>query len=377
MIERLIRFIRYLQGERPGMGAWDAYAPAASPLLAPILIQQQVLLADVSFYQGDIDFKAMKSSGVSGAIIRAGQRNWVDSRFRENWQKAKEAGIARGSYWFYDSREDPKKQAALWWSLIQDDPGELVHVADLEENYRGAYGKPEHFRTFVQEFQRLSGLPDNRIVIYTGYFWWDDRVGGDPFFKRFGLWLAWYAAMVYVRVPSPWVEDDLLFWQFTSSGNGPLYGVSSLEIDLNWFCCDGLAFSQRFSLEETPEDGETMPTYYKWNGIAANVREGPGASYLDRGDLMNGDVVQMDGQKMGGWVPYKIAQRPDGTPVTLLDGTKLDGTNTQTFWSTDSYMVQVSSLPSPQPTPEPEPAPSGHVVELWIDGVLEYRKVLS
>ena len=30
-------------------------------------------------------------------------------------------------------REDPKKQAALWWSLIQDDPGELVHAADFEE----------------------------------------------------------------------------------------------------------------------------------------------------------------------------------------------------------------------------------------------------
>jgi GH25 family lysozyme M1 (1,4-beta-N-acetylmuramidase) len=207
-----------------------------------------VRLADISYYQASVNFVMMKDAGLQGVIIRAGQRYWVDIRFKENWAKAKAAGLPRGSYWLYDSREDPKKQAALWWSLIRDDTGELVHVADLEEGYGGPYGSGANMRIFVQEFQRLSGLPDARIAIYTGYYWWNSRVGNDTFFKRFNAWIAWYASMSVVRVPLPWSESDLIFWQYTSSGDGFLYGVSSREIDLDWYCCDLASFVQRFNL---------------------------------------------------------------------------------------------------------------------------------
>lgn len=234
------------------------YQPSA---IGYISIQTQIRLADVSFWQGDINFDIMRSL-LDGVIIRAGQRYWEDIRFKINWQKTKEAGLPRGSYWFYDSREDPKKQAALWWSLIQGDLGELVHVADFEESYSGPYGMPSHFQTFIQEFQRLSGLPDDKIAIYTGYFWWINRIGNNAFFRRFAPWIAWYAPMDIVRVPSPWIETDLIFWQYTPSGDGPLYGVSSQEIDLNWYCCDARAYSLRFGLGAPPTNGGTMPETY-------------------------------------------------------------------------------------------------------------------
>src|SRR5690349_7631969 len=78
-----------------------------------------VIGPDVSFYQDDpetpqgIDFKRMKASA-GYVIIRAGQNVWVDSDFKGNWLAAKQAGLPRGSYWFYDSRVEPKKQAELW-----------------------------------------------------------------------------------------------------------------------------------------------------------------------------------------------------------------------------------------------------------------------
>lgn len=267
-----MNLIRYLQGERPGMRAGlpvsrqeEAFAAILYPdtLFAPaIAIQTAVRLADVSFWQEDIDFARMKAAAIAGAIIRAGQRNWVDSRFRENWRKAKLAGLPRGSYFFYDSREDPRKQAALWWEQIKGDPGELVHVADFEESYGGQFGTKAHFKEFLLEFQRLSKLPDYRIAIYTGFYWWLRRVGDDPFFRRFALWLAWYAQQSLVRVPPPWTEADLIFWQYTASGDGPLYGVSSREIDLNWYCCDLITFQKRFLLGSSePPTGDPMPEY--------------------------------------------------------------------------------------------------------------------
>lgn len=295
-----MRFLRSLQGERPGMGSElimpDRYGEQLAFLSPTLAIREDALLADVSFWQKEINFLRMKAAGVAGVIVRAGQRTWPDERFQENWAKAKAAGLPRGSYWFYDSREDPKKQAALWWSLVQSDPGELVHVADLEEGYGGPYWKPEHMRTFVAEFQRLSGLPDDRIAIYTGYYWWLARVGADPFFKRFALHLAWYADMSVVRIPAPWDEDDLLFWQWTSSGDGLKYGVSSLEIDLNWYCCSLVNFNQRFKLGAEPPSGGTMPTY-EAVAIGDNTRLRPDHSTANpyigsypKGTKFHGDV---------------------------------------------------------------------------------------
>ena len=73
------------------------------------------------------------------AIIRAGQNLWPDRDFKLNWREAKLAGLPRGSYWFYDSRVDPKKQAELWISLFNGDFGELPLFADFEDNYGGSF----------------------------------------------------------------------------------------------------------------------------------------------------------------------------------------------------------------------------------------------
>ncbi len=88
-----------------------------------------VIGTDVSFYQDDpqtpqgIDFAKMRQNA-EYVIIRAGQNLWTDRDFKVNWREAKRVGLPRGSYWFYDSRVDPKRQAELWASLFGGDTGE-------------------------------------------------------------------------------------------------------------------------------------------------------------------------------------------------------------------------------------------------------------
>jgi GH25 family lysozyme M1 (1,4-beta-N-acetylmuramidase) len=355
MTNRLVKWLHYLQGERRGMGSQlvmpDRFAQQLIPVvsLSPaILVSQSVLLADVSFYQGAIDFQGMRAAGISGVIIRAGQHTWPDSRFSENWSKAAAADLPRGSYWFYDSREDPKRQAALWWSLIKDDPGELVHAADLEEAYGGPYGKPEHFRTFVSEFQRLSQLPDDRIAIYTGYFWWQQRVGVDLSFKQYPLWLAWYADMSVVRIPAPWSVEELLFWQWTSSGNGPKYSVSSQEIDLSWYCCSQVHFNQRFNLNE-PTNGGTMAQIIKGTAIG-NVtrRKSPaGEAFTPARYLNKGDVITADRQD---------TTLPQWLHLTSINGVPVVGDEWASAGVDQKYIQWNWVDVTPPPDPEPEPA---------------------
>src|SRR5689334_6683785 len=83
-----------------------------------------VIGPDVSFYEDDpetpqgIDFIKMRANA-GFVIVRAGQNLWPDPDFKINWREAKKAGMPRGSYWFYDSRVDPKRQAEIWASMFE------------------------------------------------------------------------------------------------------------------------------------------------------------------------------------------------------------------------------------------------------------------
>ncbi|MEW5938916.1 MAG: GH25 family lysozyme, partial [Chloroflexota bacterium] len=83
----------------------------------------QALGPDISFYQNEpdtpqgVNFQTLKQ-GSDFVIIRAGQNLWPDPDFKYNWMEAKKVGLPRGCYWFYDSRADPKRQAELWFDLL-------------------------------------------------------------------------------------------------------------------------------------------------------------------------------------------------------------------------------------------------------------------
>ena len=58
-------------------------------------------LIDVSYHNGAIDWKKVKSSGIEGVIIRAGYgQTTVDKKWKDNIKGALEAGLAVGVYWF-------------------------------------------------------------------------------------------------------------------------------------------------------------------------------------------------------------------------------------------------------------------------------------
>lgn len=348
--------LRRLNGERRGAGSElgqpDVYKASLAFYSPSIAIETQALLADISFYQGEIDWQKM--SALQGVIIRAGQRTWEDSQFKVNWAGAKSAGIPRGSYWFYDSREKPENQAALWWSLLKGDVGELVHAADFEESYGGPYGTTAHMRTFLSEFQRLSGLPNERLAVYTGYYWWADRTAGDPWFAKYWLWLAWYAQMANVRIPPPWVSSGLLFWQFTSSGDGQLYGVSSKEIDLSWYRGTLAEFQKQFGTTDPGPGGQDpggSMSYYEGKA-PSNIDTWTDPSGSKTGIIRAGDTVR--------------GPAPSGTFTKL----SLPNAYTKSSFLSPSWYKLVVTEPPPV-----EPPPTGptltHTIQVYSDGSIK------
>lgn len=201
------------------------------------LFWSDVDVADVSFWQGEIDFLKMKDSGVRGVFIRAGQNIWIDRKFEVNWTKAKAARLPRGSYWFFDSRVKAEAQADLYSEVVKGDDGELPLVVDYEENYRGKFSGWRNLYNFIERLKRNNR--EKTIWIYTGYWYWMkygplSNPAALTYFSHFPLWLASYTTNPKrVRIPKPW--KDAALWQWGTPPEGRERGAQSKEIDMNKF----------------------------------------------------------------------------------------------------------------------------------------------
>jgi len=255
-------------------------------------VDNNVIGADVSFYQDNnetpqqIDFTKMVGQGASYVIVRAGQNEWVDPDFLYNWTKAKAAGLPRGSYWFYDSRKDPVKQAEIFASLFSVSPPELELWLDLEESYNGAYQGWQNWKKFLIRLKQL--MPSAKIGIYTGYYYITGKIPPSEylFFAEFVLWIAWYSTNpANVLIPRPWTS--CLYWQWGTPSWGLAWGCESIEIDMNKFNGTKQQFVDRYGAvnptQEEPIPGGTMTTitiYHlttteaakKWSNIACTNR---------------------------------------------------------------------------------------------------------
>lgn len=324
------------------------------------LVTMNVIVPDVSFYQDinntarKIDFHQMKAAGARGVIIRAGQNLWVDEDFVYNWQAAKDADLPRGCYWFLDPRAEPRLQADKLSELIVNDPPELDTWADYEapDSWGGNYAGWDGLYNYLE---RLNlNLPNVKKTIYTGYYYWLDHSptlsASLNYFKKYKVNIAWYTSNpADVKIPPPWTNDDLLWWQFTDNGNGLLYGVESKSIDLNYCNLSLNDFYSYFNLYQTPPDGGSDMEYGKVTASALNIRSSAGVTATnDIGDLLMGDIV-MATQVVNGWWHLQDATR-NGLEIRLTDGRTVFERYraTDDVWCSGQY---IAITEPPQPTP--------------------------
>lgn len=204
---------------------------------------QEIDGCDISFYQDNnqtpqqINFEKMKTM-FNFVVIKAGQWYYADPDFEYNWREAKKAGLPRSSYFFGDKRATGKAQANTYWNLIKDDVGEGMAFIDYEG---GSWTDWNELYNFIVEFQRLSGFPNNRIGIYTAYYYWmehrPESVIQEQWFGKYPLWLAAYSYTPLkpnpkdVRIPVIWAEQGCLVWQTGTPAIGIEAGVESRELD--------------------------------------------------------------------------------------------------------------------------------------------------
>ncbi len=175
--------------------------------------------ADVSSYQGTIDWAQVAAAGLSFSIAKATEGLTVqDADFQANWTGMKQNGLVRGAYHFFHSLDDGTSQADYFLAQVGTfETGDLPPFLDWEVIDSGdtAAHSITEAQAFIDEIQAKTGLT---TIIYTYPSFWTSAppngLGGPSQFGVYPLWFANYVTCP--DIPSPWT--GWLFWQYTSSG---------------------------------------------------------------------------------------------------------------------------------------------------------------
>ena len=184
---------------------------------------------DVSRFQGDINWQLVANANVKFAYIQISRSlTDIDAKFAYNWKRAKEVGILRGAYQRFQPGQDVIGQAKLFLEKLGPfQPGDLPPLLDVEDaNGLTATQIAQRVRQWIDYVEPVVGV---KPIIYTGFYFWRDSVGGADF-KDYPLWIANYSATCPL-VPETWTR--WAFHQYSSTVTLP--GITANTVDVNKF----------------------------------------------------------------------------------------------------------------------------------------------
>lgn len=211
---------------------------------------------DVSGYQGNIDFNKVKQSGIEVVYIKSSEGpDYIDSKFKQNYARAKESGLKVGFYHYVTARtiDQAEREAQFFASVISGKVADCRLAMDFESfgnlniNEINSIGL-----TFLRTVERLTG---KEMVVYSNTYAasyiWTEEIATYP------LWVAQYE----VNEPQnngTW--NSWAGWQYTDTGR--VDGISTY-VDKNQFTKD-IFMTQSTELPENekpkPDENEQINT---------------------------------------------------------------------------------------------------------------------
>jgi GH25 family lysozyme M1 (1,4-beta-N-acetylmuramidase) len=205
---------------------------------------------DVSYAQGgSVNWAAVKASGVSFAIIRAGYTDWIgngfqeDSTFVQNVRNAQAQGILVGTYLYVYSRniDEQTRALAAFHSRMQalGIRFDLPVFLDIEDgkyylpstNSLGGYSyRTAMLRTGLVQLKNYG----YKAGIYTFLSWANTQFDTQQLIREgYSFWLAsWYNNNAEMDPYTlSWNNDFPAIWQYRSTGR--VSGISG-NVDMNY-----------------------------------------------------------------------------------------------------------------------------------------------
>ncbi len=186
---------------------------------------------DVSEFQNEVDWAAVKAAGIDFAILRLGYRGttqgllFLDERFEQNFQEATDAGLFVGVYFFSQAVTESEarmeadfviealKGRKLAYPVVfdwevpaatEEIPAENLRVHNLPGDQAAKCGA-----AFCERIKEAGYTP----CVYTNKYWAYEFFDLDQW-KDYDFWYA-----EYEKAPS--LYYDFRMWQYTDEGKVP------------------------------------------------------------------------------------------------------------------------------------------------------------
>lgn len=189
---------------------------------------------DISKYQGDIDWEAVKSDGIDFAILRVGARGYEtgklnpDESFHQNARKALDAGLEIGVYFYTQAitPEEAREEADFILEQIREYDITYPVVFDTEDpvadtartNTLSQEERTDITIAFCEQI-RTAGY---RPMIYANIQWFMANLELSRL-TEYDKWFAQY-------FQKPFFPYEFQMWQYTAQGS--VDGIQG-NVDLN------------------------------------------------------------------------------------------------------------------------------------------------
>lgn len=172
---------------------------------------------DISRWQGDFDLAKAKSEGFDFVIIKGGGGDdglYTDSRFAQNYEKAKTLGLPVGAYWFSKALSvDAATQEADYFyeHCLKGRQFEFPVYIDIENKAQLAVGKrllTDIIHAWCQRLEAMGfwvGIYSS--LSYFGAYMYDEEI------QRYAHWVACWAKTCN------YAKDCFGMWQYGGETN--------------------------------------------------------------------------------------------------------------------------------------------------------------
>ncbi len=178
---------------------------------------------DISYWQGNVDFHALKDN-LDFVIIRSTYGNgYKDTSFEKNRDGARAVGLGVGFYHYaYPQYNQPEAEADWFTKIVSCQPGEILCL-DFEETFATPVDWCKRFLDKVTSNMGFKPLLYINFALVKSYDWKPVIDAG------YGLWLAyWDYNPDSTNWDTPW--PVVAFRQY--SNKGIVAGLTPLDLDI-------------------------------------------------------------------------------------------------------------------------------------------------
>lgn len=226
---------------------------------------------DVSAQQGTVNWSAVKNSGISFAILRAGYGDEIsqaDSSFSTNYSGAKAAGLKVGAYYrsYALDETDAVKEADVCLSILKGKTLDYPLFLDIEEDSQYKLSN-EKVSSIAAAFCKTVAAAGYRVGVFSYADMLSKKLTG-PALDSYDKWVA------HIGVSEPRYDGNYTVWQYSHEGTvASIVGPADLDYSYRDYPNAAPATADLSLLSDSPaaitvKQGKSYTFKFTPNGIA-------------------------------------------------------------------------------------------------------------